>query len=107
MINKVIRDGFVAVLVSPGWGAGWSTWANSDMAETLLFEPDVVAWVESGKLDAFPDLQTKYGKKFYFPINDLEDLEIQWVPVGTRFRIEEYDGSESLRLEHEITWQTA
>src|SRR6478609_2455061 len=32
---KVIRDGMVAVIVSPGFGAGWSTWA--DDAESAVF----------------------------------------------------------------------
>jgi hypothetical protein len=31
-----------------------------------------------------------------------EDLAIQWVPVGTRFLIREYDGSESIVLEEEL-----
>ena len=31
-IEKVVRDGKVAVLVSPGYGAGWSTW-NICLAE--------------------------------------------------------------------------
>jgi hypothetical protein len=37
----------------------------------------------------------------------LEDLVITWVPVGERFRIEEYDGSESLVLESNQRWMTA
>ena len=28
MSDKVIRDGKVAVIISPGFGAGWSTWAD-------------------------------------------------------------------------------
>ena len=33
-IEKVVRDGKVAVLVSPGYGAGWSTW-NICLAEEI------------------------------------------------------------------------
>lgn len=29
-MKKLIRDGKVAVLVSPGFGAGWSTWNGDD-----------------------------------------------------------------------------
>ena len=29
-MEKVIRDGKVAVLYSPGYGAGWSTWCYND-----------------------------------------------------------------------------
>ena len=31
-MNKLIRDGKVAVLISPEYGAGWSTW-NYDLPE--------------------------------------------------------------------------
>jgi hypothetical protein len=37
----------------------------------------------------------------------LEDLEINWVSVGERFRIEEYDGAENLVLESDEHWMTA
>ena len=48
-MEKVIRDDKVAVLYSPGYGAGWSTWcSNDDLIETLLFHPLIVKKVESG-----------------------------------------------------------
>ena len=51
LAERVVRDGRVAVLVSPGFGAGWSTWADRELRERLLFDPEVVAWVEGGKVD--------------------------------------------------------
>ena len=45
-MEKVIRDGQVAVLYSPGYGAGWFTWHG---VEELLFDPKVVDMLESGK----------------------------------------------------------
>jgi hypothetical protein len=89
-VEKVERNGQVAVLVSPGYGAGWSTWA--DHAEAAVYAPDVVAWIEAGKLgdtDAFE----KYGYT-----GGLSDVEIQWLPKGTQFIIDECDGSESLTI---------
>ena len=47
-MNKLIRDGQVAVLVSPGYGAGWYTWHH---IEELVYDPCVVAWVENKELD--------------------------------------------------------
>ena len=41
-MNKVIRDGKVAVVVSPGFGAGWSTWAfrgEEDYRDFMMFDP--------------------------------------------------------------------
>lgn len=92
-MDKVERDGRVAVLVSPGYGAGWSTWA--DDPEAAVFAPDVVAWVERGKpddgsVDAFAE---KYGYT-----GGLPSVEIEWVAKGERFTIDEYDGSEGLTI---------
>ena len=36
-----------------------------------------------------------------------EDVEIEWVPVGTKFVISEYDGSESLETIDEFKWLEA
>lgn len=52
--NKVIRDGKVAVVYSPGFGDGWYTW-NMDCPE-LLFDPIIVQCVENN------DLKGVYGR---------------------------------------------
>ena len=103
-MDKVIRDGKVAVLVSPGFGAGWSTWADKGLCERLLFDPVVVAWVEGGKVGEVP---TDHFNDEYLYTGGAEDLAIRWVPVGTQFRIHEYDGSESVVLISEEEWYTA
>ena len=55
-MNKVIENGFVAVLYSPGYGAGWSTWNYEDgLNETLLFHPALVEMVRNNK-------QNEYGR---------------------------------------------
>ena len=102
-MDKVVRDGKVAVLVSPGYGAGWSTWNKNCAA--CLFDPEVVAWVENGKQGPIPDMEAKYGG-FFFD-GGAEDLLIEWVPVGERFRIDEYDGSESIYFERDEKWVVA
>lgn len=101
-MNKVIRDNKVAVLVSPGFGAGWYTW-NTERPE-CLYDPAVVAWVEAGKVGEPPVSQYEPG---YFYTGGAHDLIIYWLPVGTQFRIDEYDGSESLVLAADEVWQTA
>ena len=40
---KLVRDGMVAVLYSPGFGAGWYTW-NQECTE-LMFDPAIVKFV--------------------------------------------------------------
>ena len=88
-MNKVIRDGNVAVLYSPGYGAGWSTWGDPES----VFDPDTVNWVEHGKIGDCP-----YKSKDYHCMLGADDLVIEWLPVGTIFEIIEYDGYESIRL---------
>lgn len=95
-MEKVIRDGKVAVLVSHGFGAGWYSW-NLEHQE-LLFHPKLVEIVEQGKADQID----KYWIKENLGIEDVycggtSDLKIHWLPVGTAFQVEEYDGAESLR----------
>jgi hypothetical protein len=37
----------------------------------------------------------------------VEGLEIQWIPVGTKFYIDEYDGNETLITFDEMNWMVA
>jgi hypothetical protein len=111
-MNKVIRDGKVAVLYSPGYGAGWYTWNSvrgdheTGDAKTLIFDPILVELVEKRNKDNFHDFTDRIEKRAeellpegYF--GGAEDLTIKWLPVGTPFLINEYDGSESIQtLEH-------
>ena len=101
--DRVIRNGHVAVLISPGFGAGWSTW-NTDVAEQCLFDPAVVDWVENGK-QGLPPLD--HYNDDYFSSGGASDLIVMWVKAGSRFIVNEYDGSESLTLEEDIPFFTA
>ncbi len=103
-MERCVRDGRVAVLVSPGFGAGWFSWHG---IEALLFDPAVVELVESGAEPSVIEqyCEEVYGDEHYY--GGAGDLIVQWVPVGARFRIHEYDGSESLVLESEEEWVVA
>ena len=103
-MERVVRDGRVAVLVSPGFGAGWSSWASGELAQRVLFDPVVVAWVEGGKVGPVP--VDHFGDEYFYD-GGADDLEVMWVPEGAQFRIHEYDGSESLILASEEVWVTA
>ncbi len=97
-MDKVIRNGEVAVLYSPGFGAGWYTWNTEHPG--ILYDWRVVAWVEDGwpaaRLSTLKaDLEETYPGIY---LGGLDNLRIRWVPVGTRFYIHEYDGSERVVL---------
>lgn len=114
MIPKYKKDGKIAILYSPGYGAGFSTWCQKKEQEKLiLFDPDIVELVlkrdlEHEKLDKYNRgieqelniklmkdvnraLLTKYG------IETLADsLEVMWLNEGELFYVQEYDGNESI-----------
>jgi len=106
-MEKVIRDGMVAVLFSPGFGAGWSTWITVHPA--ILYDPTVVKWVEDDKpKDDLARLEATLKEKYpHCYLGGIDQLDIRWVPVGSRFVVDEYDGSESVVLEQEFDWMVA
>lgn len=101
-MEKVIRDGLVAVCYSPGFGAGWSTWADDGQRETMLFHPKIVKWVEDKNEGRIPyEALTSILEELFGADNTpydggARDLEIEWLPAGTSFQIDEYDGHETI-----------
>ncbi len=94
-MNKIEKDGKVAVLYSPGYGAGWSTW-NSRVAEALCMDARIVGpflthgreAAEAAARALFPTIYTGGACQ----------LEVEWVDKGSAFEIEEYDGNESVHI---------
>jgi hypothetical protein len=100
MLRKLIQDGKVAVLVSPGYGAGWSTW-NQGYPE-ILFDPAMVKLVEQDKKDELRVyVELKYPEICKL---GMDDLEVQWVREGKQFRVVEYDGNEGIEYNEEVDW---
>ncbi len=98
MIEKYIRDGKVAVAYSPGFGAGWSTWeSNNDLKDTMVFHPDIIKMILDGKQSQINEdwLVEHFGSEYErVYTGGAYNLKIEWVKIGTSFRIDEYDGSE-------------
>ena len=92
--EKVERDGKIAVLYSPGSGAGWFTWNSHNPG--LLFDREIVEPVLAGDRAAaiavaeekYPGIYTGGGS----------DLKVEWVPKGERFMVEECDGNEGVQI---------
>jgi hypothetical protein len=99
-MNKLILEGKVAVLYSPGFGAGWYTW-NYEHPE-ILFDPAIVKLVEEKKFDELKTfVELKYPDIY---TGGMEDLEVEWVSEGTLFKVNEYDGSESIEYKEDNSW---
>lgn len=112
-MRKVIKDGNVAVLYSPGFGAGWSTW--NDMRADMVFCPEIVEKILSGEevtvefckeiFNCDDNNLDPKGEHMYF--DGASDLEVVWLYKGTVFTIDEYDGSESLNIQDDMDWFVA
>lgn len=99
IIKKCIRDGKVAVLYSPGFGAGWTSWnsGNSDLRSFMTFDSKLVEMAESGEdaEDVLEYIQSVFPEEEYICVLGWKCV-VAWLPEGTAFRINEYDGSEQI-----------
>lgn len=95
-MEKVIRDGKVAVLYSPGFGSGWYSW-NEEYPE-ILFHPKLVELVENNQKHLITPgfIKELLGIDIY--AEGAKELRIEWIDQGSRFEIDEYDGSEVVRV---------
>ena len=100
-MEKVIVDGNVKVLYSPGYGAGFLTWGAPVEA---IFDPKLIQLVEDNNFsEAISYVEKTYGTY----TGGVEDLRVALIPEGSRFIIDEYDGYESIRLLENINYLTA
>jgi hypothetical protein len=81
------EKGQVAVAVSYGFGAGWSTWNDVNPMDKRYNE--LILNEEWEKAEELAEKEGHYA-------GGLCKCEIEWVNEGVQFDITEYDGSESL-----------
>lgn len=117
------------VLVSHGFGAGWSSW-SPEYAKFLAEYRPIIEFIEGGgdphdletpwamrrasleeKHPLIQQLHRDIAETFDVPLEEVHvydggagGLVVETVPEGDGYRIEEYDGSESLRLQSEEVW---
>ena len=108
MSNRLIRDGKVAVIYSPGFGAGWSTWNAEyfEYGEELIFDPGLADLIINQR--SWEQIEAYVALKWPgVYTGGLEQAVVEWVAIGTEFKITEYDGSESLGFRDSEEWITA
>lgn len=94
-VERLNKDGKVAVLVSHGYGAGWSTW-NTELGEAAVFDADIARAVLSGDKESVDaTARKKYPEACHLGV---DGLRVEWVDEGDRIEITEYDGFEGLRI---------
>lgn len=108
MVEKYLNaEGRVAVLVSPEYGSGWSTWNDHPQ---LVFDPMVVKWVLDGKpveerLRIIDYLEATY--KGIFIGTGFDTLVVEWLEPKMKFKITDYDGYEGIHIEENENWLEA
>ena len=102
-MEKVIKNGQVGVLISPGYGAGWSTWNHDVDPKVMMMDARIIKAWQAGllkELGIIDDDDYVYG-------GGVSSLTLHWVPIGQEFRVVENDGFEYVQEKEEIDWLTA
>lgn len=106
--EKLYRDDRLGVVYSPGFGAGWSTWACSHIADQIATDRRIVEAVLAEDRQAANRLASEIADA-----NDAHAylgcsrLEVAWVPRGALYRVDEYDGSEAVQQMEDLGMRVA
>jgi hypothetical protein len=82
----------LGVLISGGWGAGWSTWNDNELAYDKRI---IEKWLENVSSDEMCDYVESLGYNRPY-MGGYRQLRLVFIPRGTMFCIHEYDGAESI-----------
>ena len=97
----------VAVIVMSGYGSGfssnnpgnpWFIYGNPEFVQMVLDEVDN---------DTICNYVSRMFPRSYMYMAPRQALYIEWVPVGSMFKIREYDGSEAVEILDASEWFTA
>jgi hypothetical protein len=86
------ENGELGVLISVGFGAGWSTWNDEDIAYDKRI---IEKWLEGTTSNDMCDYIESLGYRRPY-MGGYRDLRLKFIPRGTMFCIDEYDGAESI-----------
>lgn len=95
------------VLSSPGYGAGWSTWAGNI---NLALDARIIEYYEKYHDTASEKDVAAFLTSIGYPhvyCGGWKNLEMTTIPRGEQFRINEDDGNESIEINFPETWITA
>jgi hypothetical protein len=110
--KRYVRDGKIAVVYSPGYGAGLGSWNERHMPD-IVTDPEIVEFillhnpinqsihsmtVDDKENEDMTRLRAFITSKYKDAYLGADILRIEWVSLGERWRIDEYDGSESIEI---------
>lgn len=98
------------ILFSPRYGAGWSTWIGENKEEkifALTYEPliEAIANIDDEQFDrALEQFEIDYEERFGKKPTTIGAAELTIVEVDYPFKIEEYDGFETIIPMRDVLW---
>ena len=104
------------IIISPGYGTGFSTEQEPDKRLLAATDPQLIAAVHTGNSEAFVcranELDIYLPSSYNYETNTVESVKLAWfkaltiatVPPGSRFRVIQYDGAESLETDSAGFW---
>lgn len=107
--NDQLMDGDLrAVAVSPGYGAGWSTWSDFSPLDPVV-NLIILTLQDASSADEFQELyRFIQGSDAANDVSvsrfGMKTVEIEWVHKDRQFRVEEYDGNEYIEYKDEQRW---
>ena len=112
-VELYVKRGKIGILVSPGYGAGWSTWNQKELA----YDKRVVDYWLAHKddedfmanVDSFSENDDKEEVAAFFEslgyhsvyLGGFNQIVMRYVKPGVKWKISEYDGWESLETEND------
>lgn len=102
--KRYYLDGFVGIVLSNS-EHGWSTYSsNSEIANKLLFDPEIVELVldewDDGEIDAY--CHKTYYKNYVKPPGFL-NLKVEFIPEGKQFIVLNDKDGEYIKFLKDIT----
>ena len=102
---KLIRNGKLAVLYSPGYGGGFSTWCYKHKVEIATDSRIVKRVLKEEEEEEFNEIKIEdllkslgYDESLGYNVNAAKNLQVAWVPVGSLWCVEEEDGNEYVNI---------
>ena len=102
-MDKYVKNGKVAILISPGYGSSWSFYEDPALAYDKRIVEYFLTKPTEKEMQKYLE-EIGYG---HIWMGGYHQLKIVWVPQETKYRIVEYDGSESLQTPDDLNWEIA
>lgn len=100
---KLVVDNKLAVVVSSGFGSGMSSWIpDKELSRLCATDGRIASEVLDGKTDILD-----FVKGLGYDVFKASNLSVVWVPLGSLWRVTEYDGDEGVEIFDPSSWNRA